>query len=314
MGSRLFARIGTFRQLEVILTVYQQKSIKLASEVLHLTQPTISMQLKKLSDAVGLPLYHQIGKKLVFTDAGAKVVASAQDVLERMRHLDMELSELKGMQAGTLRLAVVTTSKYFIPHLLGPFCKRYPGIDVSFNVGNRQQIIQRMEQGLDDFYVFSNVPDRINIEAIDFIDNPLVVLAPEDHPLAKKKNLPIEQVAKEPFLIREQGSGTRFATEKFLNKLNVSLNIRMTIESNEAIKHSVMSGLGLAILSQHTLAFGDSKGLVKLDVQQFPILSKWYLVKHKHKQLSPIAKTFLAFLESEGRAELNAELARTFKD
>ncbi len=309
MSSRLFARIGTFRQLEILITVYRERSIKRASEVLHLTQPTVSMQLKKLVDAVGVPLYDQVGKRIVFTEAGEKMVQAAEDVFERMNHLDMELSELRGLKAGTLRISVVSTSKYFIPHVLGPFCQRFPGIDVEFNVGNRQQIIQRLELGRDDFFVFSNVPDRYNIEAIDFLENPLVAIAPANHPLANKTNIPLETLAEQPFLIREQGSGTRFATEKFLKSHNITLNTRMTIESNEAIKHSVMSGLGVAILSEHTLAFGESRGLVKLNVKHFPIRSKWYLVRIKTKQLTPVAKTFLNYLETEGKEYLRSELA-----
>jgi DNA-binding transcriptional LysR family regulator len=308
MASRLSARIGTFRQLEILLTVYQEQSIKHASAVLHLTQPTVSMQLKKLADAVGLTLYDQVGKRIVFTEAGEKLVNAAQDILDRMNHLDMELSELRGLKTGTLKISVVTTAKYFLPHVLGPFCQRYPGIDVEFNVGNRQQIIQRLEQGKDDFFVFSNVPERHNIESIDFLDNPLVAIAPAKHPLAREKNISLDRLAQQPFLVREQGSGTRFATEQFLKTHNITLNTRMTIESNEAIKHSVMSGLGFAILSEHTLAFGESQGLVKLQVQHFPIRSRWYLVRIKSKQLSPVANTFLDYLEAEGRDYLKNEL------
>jgi DNA-binding transcriptional LysR family regulator len=267
------------------------------------------MQLKKLADAVGMPLYDQVGKQIQFTEAGEKLVAAAEDVFARVNLLDMELAELKGLKAGTLKISVVTTAKYFLPHVLGPFCQRYPGIDVEFNVGNRQQIIQRLKDGRDDFFVFSHVPERANIETIEFLENPLVAIAPENHPLAGRKKIPLVELAKQPFLIREQGSGTRYATEQFLKKHNVSLNVRMTIESNEAIKHSVMSGLGLAILSKHTLAFGESQGLVKLDVEHFPIMSKWYLVRINSKQLSPVAKTFLNYLESEGRARLINELA-----
>lgn len=308
MTSRLHARIGTFRQLEILLAVYQNKSIKAAVEKLHLTQPTISMQLKKLSEAIDMPLYDQIGRNLVFTEAGEALARTAQDILERMNNLDMELSDLRGLKSGTLRLSVVTTSKYFIPHILGPFCQRYPEVDIEFNVGNRQQIIQRLQTGTDDFYVFSNVPKSDDIETFDFLENPLVAIAHSGHPLAQKSNLDFKQLKNEPFLMRENGSGTRFAIENFLSKHQEKVNVRMTIESNEAIKHSVMSGLGISILSEHTLAFGESKGLEMLDVKQLPIVSKWYLVKTKRKRLSPIAKTFLNFIETEGRELIRQEL------
>jgi len=307
---RIHASIGTFRQLEILLSVYDLGSVKKAAESLHLTQPTISMQLKKLSDAVTMPLYEQVGKKLLFTEAGEKIAAAARDILQRTDLLDMELSDLRGLKTGTLKLAVVTTSKYFIPHLLGPFCRRYPNVEIEFNVGNRQQILQKLNTGHDDFYVFSNLPEREDIETIDFLDNPLVAIAPENHPLVGKRNIELSRLAEEPFLIREKGSGTRFATEQFLKTKNATLNIRMTIESNEAIKHSVMSGLGISILSKHTLTFGESSGLRVLDVKQFPIQSKWFLVRRKPKFLSPIAKTFLQFIETEGREFLMQDLKK----
>ncbi len=302
------SRFATFRQLEILLAVYDAKGINKAAEHLHLTQPTVSMQLKKLADGIGMPLYEQVGKKIMFTEAGEHVVAASRDIVMRLQSLDMELSELRGLKSGTLKLAVVTTSKYFIPHLLGPFCQRYPNVDIEFKVGNRKQIIERLHQGLDDFFVFSNVPDFDDIETIDFLQNPLVAIAPEDHPLAKQANIPLATIAKQPFLIREMGSGTRFATEQYLEKSDTKLNVRMMIESNEAIKHSVMSGLGLSILSQHTLAFGEKKGLTILDVKGLPIQSHWYLVRRKQKYLSPIAKTFLSFIETEGRELLLSEL------
>lgn len=309
MVNRIHSKIGTFRQLEILLTVYEQGSIKKASDTLHLTQPTVSMQLKKLSESIDAPLYDQVGKKLIFTQAGIIMVNAARDTLERMHVLDGELSALRGLKTGTLKIAVVTTSKYFIPHLLGPFCQRYPDIDIEFNVGNRQTIINRLQAGHDDFYVFSHLPDNIPIDAIEFVDNPLVMVAADNHPLAKRNNIDLNELTEEPFLMRESGSGTRFAIERFFASSNVKMNIKMTIESNEAIRHCVMAGLGLSILSEHTLAFNESEGLAILDVKQLPILSKWFLVKVPSKTLSPIAKMFLNYLEIEGQDILNRYLS-----
>lgn len=306
--SRLHARIGTIRQLEILLAVYQQGSITAASKALHLTQPTVSMQLRKLSDAVGAPLYDQIGRKLVFSDAGKAVVSSAREVLECFSRLDMTLADLKGLKAGTLKLAVVTTAKYFIPHLLGDFLKYYPDIDIDFKVGNRQQIINRLNDGEDDFYVFSHPPADQELELIEFLPNPLVAIAPQNHPLASQTAIPLEIFAQEPFLMRENGSGTRYAVEQHLGRMNTPLNIRMTIESNEAIKHAVMSGLGVSMLSGHTLTFGGSTGLVQLDVQQLPINTTWYLARQQAKQPSVVARTFLEHIEEVGRERLVSEL------
>lgn len=301
MTSRLHAHIGTFRQLEILLAVYQGGSIKAASEALYLTQPTVSMQLKKLADAIGLPLYQQIGRKIKFTDAGLATVNTACEILQQCEQLDMHLSQLRGLETGTLRIACVTTAKYFIPHLLGPFCERYPGIDIQFTVANRQQIIDRLEQGLDDFYVFSHLPEGLDIEVIEFMPNDLVAIAESSHPLAKKKNIGLEEFFAEDFLIREVGSGTRYATESFINKHKQKPNIKMTIASNEAIIHSVMSKLGVSILSAHTLSFGEVYQVSILDVDLLPIKSKWSFVWQKGKDLSPIAQVFLDYVETEGQ-------------
>ena len=304
--ARLHARIGTLRQLEILLAVYQQGSITAASNILHLTQPTVSMQLKKLSDDVGMPLYNNIGRKQVFTEAGLAIVSSAREVFACFDRLEMNLADQQGLKTGTLKLAVVTTAKYFIPHLLGDFLKLYPEIDVEFKVGNRQQIIDRMETGEDDFYVFSHPPENHDLVLHQFASNPLVAIVPQDHLLAKEKRVSLERFAREPFLIRETGSGTRHAIQNYINSQGVSLNVRMTIESNEAIRHSVMSGLGVSIISEHTFAFGGSSGLVKLPVEGFPITTQWFLVRLQAKQMSVIARTFLEYIENEGRSSLLA--------
>jgi len=310
MASRLHAHIGTFRQLEILLALHQHRSVTAAADALHLTQPTVSMQLKKLSEAVGLPLYEQVGRRLIFTDPGKAVVASAREVLDCLERLDMSLADFKGLRAGTLRLAVVSTAKYFIPHLLGAFCKRYLAIDIEFKVGNRQQIIDRIDAGEDDLYVFSHPPVGKDLELQEFLPNPLVAIAPMDHPLTRQKSVSLAQFAAQPFLIREAGSGTRHAIEQHLRRHGHELNIRMTIESNEAIKHAVMSGLGVSILSSHTLSFGGRTGLSELQVEQLPIASTWHLARLRSKRVSIVAKTFMDYVNSQGRAELLDALER----
>jgi LysR family transcriptional regulator, low CO2-responsive transcriptional regulator len=310
MTSRLHAHIGTLRPLEILLAVYDCGSITAASQQLHLTQPTVSMQLKKLADTVGMPLYHTMGRKLIFTDAGRALVATAREVLDSFERLDMTLADLRGSKAGTLRIAVVTTSKYFIPHLLGPFCKRYPTVDIQFKVGNRQQIIERVEQGLDDFYVFSHPPEDIDIEKIEFLPNPLVAIASARHPLGKQKKIPLREFLQAGLLMREEGSGTRFAIEDHLRHKGVEPRGKLTIESNEAIKHAVMAGLGVGILSAHTLAFGGKQGLMVLDVNQLPIETHWYFVWLRSRRLSPVARTFLDYVTHEGREGLLAALRK----
>lgn len=300
MASRLHAHIGTFRQLEILLAVYDGGSIKAAAESLFLTQPTVSMQLKKLSEAIGLPLYQQVGRKLQFTDAGLATVATSRQILQQCEALDMHLSNLRGLKSGTLRISCATTAKYFIPHLLGPFCKQYPGIDIQFTVANRQQVIERYEQGVDDFFVFSYVPEGLDLEVREFMSNDLVAIANSEHLLTKHKKVSLKAFCQENFIIREEGSGTRYAIERFLQSKNITPNVRMTIASNEAIIHSVLSGMGVSILSAHTLAFGDSYNVKVIDVESLPIQSKWSFCWAKSKQLSPIAKVFLDYVANEG--------------
>ncbi len=312
MKSRLHNRIGTFRQLEILLAVYEQGGVSAAADHLHLTQPTVSMQLKKLSEALDTQLYQRMGKRQVFTESGEAVVAAARDILARFEHLDAQLADFRGLRAGTLRVAVVTTSKYFIPHLLGSFCEQYPEIDLQFRVGNRQQIINRLHDGLDDLYVFSHPPENEDIAVSDFLPNPLVAIAPEGHPLSLRETLQLQDLADEPFLMREPGSGTRYAIEKYFREQGVELSVRMTIESNEAIKHAVMSGLGISILSAHTLTFGGRAGLSELQVEGLPIRSRWYLVRQRQRAPSLPASAFLDYLEaSEETKELIRELSAT---
>jgi DNA-binding transcriptional LysR family regulator len=310
MSSRLHAYIGTFRQLEILLAVYVHGSITAATEALHLTQPTISMQLKKLSDAIGLPIYDQVGKKLVFTEAGIAAVNAARDILARFEDLEIQLSDFKGLKAGTLRLGIVTTAKYFIPHLLGEFCKLYPAIDVQMNVANRGQILERLERGEDDFYVFSHPPETDEIELFDFLPNPLVAIAPLGHPMTQKGKITLAEFAQYPFLMREPGSGTRYAIEEHMKKYGIKLNLKMTIESNEAIRHAVMAGLGVSILSSHTLSYGGHVGLQEINVSRIPIVLNWQLARLKSKRMSIIASTFLDYVNTQGRAKLLQDLSK----
>lgn len=302
--SRLHARIGTFRQLEILLAVSESGSIARACEALHLSQPTVSMQLKKLADSVGETLYETRGRKLYFTDAGQRLIAAGREIFDVIGRLDSELADLHGLKAGTLKLAVVTTAKYFIPHLLGPFCARFPEIDVSFAIGNREQVIERLERNDDDIYIFSHPPRELDINVVQFAPNPLVVIASRAHPLAQRKRINFGDIVNEPFLMRESGSGTRLAIETFLAQHHHTLNVRMTISSNEAIKHAVAEGLGLAIVSQHSLAYSSAPDICVLNVKNFPIKNDWYLVSVRGKRMSKIAETFVDYLQHEGVAML----------
>ncbi|MFA5243067.1 MAG: LysR substrate-binding domain-containing protein [Sulfuricella sp.] len=293
---------ATLRQLKVFESVARNLSFTRAAEELHLTQPTVSIQLKQLSDIVGLPLLEQIGKRIHLTDAGRELLKVSHDIFEGLSRFEMLVSDMKGVKAGKLRLAVITTAKYFVPRLLGSFCQRYPGIDVSLKVTNRERVLQRMADNEDDLYVLGQPPEHMEVELEPFLENPLVVLAASSHPLAAERNIPLSRLVEEPFLMREAGSGTRLATERFFGERGLKLKVRMELGSNEAIKQAVAGGLGIAVLSAHTLALERSaEDLVLLDVAGFPIRRHWYIAHPKDKQLSVVALAFLDFLREESK-------------
>lgn len=292
-------RHSTLRQLEVFEAIARLGSFTRAAEELFLTQPTVSMQIKKLTDAVGLPLFEHVGKKVFLTDAGRELHKTSREIFKHFSHFEMAIADFKGLKQGTLRLAVVTTAKYFAPRLLGPFCHKYPGIQVSLKVSNRERVIERLADNQDDLYILGQPPEDLDAVAEPFLDNPLVALTPAEHPLAGKKNISLARLAEEPFLLREPGSGTRAAAEKLFAKHGLTIKVRMELGSNEAIKQAIVGGLGVSVLSRHTLALDAPMGqLAILDVEGFPIPRHWYVAYASGKQLSIVARTFLDYLKN----------------
>ena len=291
----------TLHQLKVFETVARLSGFSRASEALHLAQPTVSMQVKQLAETVGMPLFEKIGKKIYLTEAGGVVQTSARDMFEVMARMEMQLAQLKGLKQGRLKVAVVTTAKYFIPRLLGPFVHQYPGIDIALDVGNRSEIVSRLSRNDDDLYIMGMPPAGMQIQRHPFVENPIVAIAPKNHPLAGKRHISLARLAEEPFLLRERGSGTRMATERFLKEHGVKLNVRMELGSNEAIKQAVAGGLGLSLLSLHAL-MGEltRKEVALLNVEALPIRRSWYIVHRTGKELSIVARAFFDYLEAEG--------------
>jgi DNA-binding transcriptional LysR family regulator len=290
-------RHSTLRQLEVFEAIARLGSFTRAAEEMYLTQPTVSMQIKKLTEAVGLPLFEQVGKKIFLTDAGRELHQTCRGIFEHLSHFEMVTADMKGLKTGKLRLAVVTTAKYFAPRLLGMFCQQYPGVEVSLKVSNRERVLERLAGNQDDLYILGQPPEEVDVVAETFLENPLVVLAPASHALAHKKRIPLKRIAEEPFLLREPGSGTRIATERVFAEQGLKPKRRMELGSNEAIKQAVIGGLGISVLSRHTLALDVPSGqLVILDVQGFPIQRHWYFAYPAGKQLSIVARTFIDYL------------------
>ncbi|MBD2091780.1 LysR family transcriptional regulator [Microcoleus sp. FACHB-1515] len=299
---------ATLHQLKVFEATARHGSFTRAAEELFLTQPTVSMQVKQLTKAVGLPLFEQVGKRLFLTEAGRELFSTCQQIFSQLEQLEMKVADLKGMKQGHLRLSVITTAKYFMPKLLGPFCQLYPGIDVSLTVTNHERVIDRLANNQDDLYVMSQLPEHLEINSHPFLDNPLVVIAPAGHPLEKERNITLERLAEEPFIMREPGSGTRRAIQTMLDQKNLTVKVRLELGSNEAIKQAIAGGLGISVLSRHTLTNENAGELVVLDVEGFPIDRQWYVVSLSGKQLSVVASTFLDYLQ-EAAKQISEKLA-----
>ncbi len=296
-------RHPTLHQLEIMTVLARHRNMTQAAKELHMSTAALSVQVKQLAAIVGAPLHEQVGKQLFLTGAGRQVELAAQDILERLEALYEALEEDRGLERGTLKVSVVTTAKYFVPRLLGRFCKQHPGIDVSLEVDNRHGLLERLAQNLDDLYVMGSAPEDLQVVAVPFMENRLVVVAPVTHPLVGRASVPPAALNGEPFVMREPGSGTRLAAERFFASHKVHVTVRMTLGSTEAIKQAVAGELGLAVLSAHAigpeLTCGD---LAVLDVVGFPLVRWWYALHPAGKRPSPIARAFLAYLEAEGAA------------
>jgi len=290
-------RHATLHQLRIFHAVAQNGSFARAAEALHLSPPTLSLQVKQLSESVGQPLFEQLGKKIYLTAAGRTLAAACEDIEARMEQLGEDLAALQGIERGSVKLAILTTVKYTVPKLLGGFCAAHPGIDVAMVVGNREKLLQRLAGNEDDLYIMGQPPEQMDVVSEAFADNPLVLVAPPDHPLVGKKRIAPERLRSEPFILREPGSGTRLTSEKFFADHGIVLKNRLEVGSNEAIKQTVAGGLGLAVLSAHTvtaeLALGE---LVQLDVKGFPLIRQWHVVVPRGKRLSAAAQAFKDWL------------------
>ena len=289
----------TLRQLQAFEAVARLSSFSRAADEMHVTQPTVSKQIRLLNEQVGLPLLEQLGKKVFLTEAGERLYATCTDWLDTWGRFEQTIADLKGLKQGRLKIAAVTTTKYFMPRILGPLCARYPGIDISLEVINRDRLLERLMRNQDDLYIMGVPPEGLDTESEAFMDNPLVVLAPATHHLVGRTGIPFHELAQENFLVRERGSGTRMTMERVFQERHALLRIKMDLGSNEAIKQAVAGGLGLAILSRSTLNLDPSQTeLAVLDVEGFPIMRSWYAVRSRGKQLSVVAATFLDFLRT----------------
>jgi len=290
----------TLRQLKVFESVARHLSYSRAADELHLTQPAVSMQIKQLEDNISLPLFEQLGKRIYLTDAGRELYQYSRAIAQQLADMEVALDELKGMERGKLSIAVVTTANYFAPHLLAKFCQRYSGVTVSLNVSNRETVLKQLADNLIDLAIMGQPPENLDIDSESFMENPLVVVAPPNHPLCNECDIPVKRLATETFLVRESGSGTRSAMERFFAAHEIKINKGMETDTTEAIKQAVQAGMGLGIMSRHTVELElETKSLKILDVQGFPIVRYWHVVNRKNKRLSSVANAFKEFLLKE---------------
>lgn len=287
----------SFRQLRLFLALAETGSVSAAAKVMHVTQPTASMQLKEVSGAVGVPLYEVVSRRVRLTDAGLDLARTARAMVGEWESFGQRIAEAKGLVRGRLTVSVVSTAKYFMPRLLGSFCERHPGIDVALQVLNRDGVVARLRDNLDDLYIMSMPPADIDLDDRVFMANPLVVVASADHRLARRRRVRLDELREERFVLRERGSGTRIAVDQHFRRLRFVPAVRMELGSNEAVRESVAGKLGVSVLSVHAIGERpEAQGVVVLPVENFPIPSNWHVVQRRARQRSPIARAFEAHL------------------
>jgi DNA-binding transcriptional LysR family regulator len=293
----------SLHQLRVFETVARLRNFTAAARELHSTQPTVSVQMRDLAQQVGMPLFEIGARRVSLTAAGKALLSTVNAMTHAWSGFESHVAELQGMKRGTLRLAAVTTAEYFIPELLAPFARAFPGIDVTLALENRDKIVHRLEQNLDDLAVMMMPPQALPLASTPFLENPLVALAPRSHPLVRRKRIALAAFAALPLLMREKGSGTRMASEQLFREHRLEPNVRMELGSNEAIKHAVAAGLGFAILSRHTIGRTPGRDrLAELPVQHLPIRRTWYLVQRQGREPSPPVRAFVDFVGTRIRA------------
>lgn len=292
---------ATLRQLKVFETVARLLSFSRAAEELHLTQPAVSTQVKKLEDHAGLPLFEQLGKKIYLTPAGAELLRCSRVIIQQFEAAEESMAQFKGISGGRLNVAVISAGDYFFPRLLVEFLRRYHGVALNFTVHNREELLSHLADNLTDLAIMVRPPKGMDTVNEPFAPHPYVIVAAPDHPLTRCKNIPISQLVRERFVVREKGSDTWNSMEDGFSDQIKNINIAMEIKSTETIKQAVIAGLGISFLSAHTIGLELQTGsLAVLDVQGFPLMLNWYVVHRNNKRLPPVAQAFKDFLMSDG--------------
>ncbi len=292
---------ATLRQLKVFEAVARHLSFSRAAEELHLTQPAVSIQVRKLEDHAGLPLFEQFGKKIYLTAAGAELLDIGRNIMQQFDIAESAMTQLKGISGGKLNVAVISAGDYFFPRLLVEFIGRHQGVLLNFTVHNRDGLLQKLSANLTDLAVMVRPPHDSDMVCEAFAPHPYVIVAAPDHVLAGETGIGMERLILENFVVREKGSDTWHSMQEGFGVHIHRLRIAMEITSTETIKQAVMAGMGIGFLSAHTIAQELRIGSLKvLDVQGFPLMLNWYVLHRRQKRLPPVAQAFKDFLLAEG--------------
>jgi DNA-binding transcriptional LysR family regulator len=297
---------ATVRQLQIFEAASRALSFSRAAETLRLTQPAVSMQIRQLEHFAGVPLFERSGRRLHLTEAGEELVLHARAVLRALEDADEAFAAMKGLRGGRVRLAVVSTAKYFAPRLIARFADAHPGVRIQLQVDNREAVVRTLAANDVDLALMGRPPGELDVVAAPFADHPHVIIAAPDHPLAHRRSVEIDALGRERFLVRELGSGTRTAMEKFFQERGVALEVSMEMDSNETIKQAVMAGLGLSFISLHTVALElSARALALIRAPGLPVMRKWFVLHRAEKRLSPASAAFEAFVLAHGKAFLD---------
>jgi LysR family transcriptional regulator, low CO2-responsive transcriptional regulator len=298
-------RDASLRQLQLFASAASTSSFSRTAKAMHLSQPAVSMQMRQLEDLAGQPLFERVGRRLFLTDAGRELARHARDVLRCLEAADESLTALLGLRAGRVRIGVTSTAKYFAPKLIALFSADNPHVTIELRVNNRDSIDTLLADNELDLALMGRPPEGLDTVVAPFADHPLVIIAPPGHPLARQRRPSLADVAREPFLVREPGSGTRAAMERFFAAAGLTPPVRMELPSNETIKQAVMAGMGLSFISRHTIGLElETRRLALVRAPGLPVVRTWNVVHLRSKRPSAAATAFEAFVLEHGRAFL----------
>ncbi len=290
----------TLRQLQIFESVAQTQSYTRAAERLFMTQPAVSMQMKQLEETVGLDLFERQGKKIVATRAGEKLRKHANKIIGRFEILHNSIAKLKKGQHEQIKISAATTANHFVTHMMAEFSRQHQDINITLDITNRETLVKQLQNYDPDFVIMGEPPSKLDLDSRLIMENPLIVIASPEHPVVKKyksKNVPMDKVIKESFVVREEGSGTKAAIRRYFKKYKLDFISSYEMSSNESIKHAVVAGLGLGIVALHTVKLELEAGkLIILHVENFPLERHWHLVSRKGRKLSPAAIEFQEFI------------------